>query len=239
MQVLETKSEPFGPYEAPVLMDIASWGFKDWIEEISDGRIQIEMLEPESVFPSGEAPTAVGSGAVDAYKGCPMHWAGTMPEMNVVGGMPGTAQSVSEFYVLWYKYGVNERIADLYDEYNVVFLPITGMEYMNLMAPFPLPDPDSTKGYKFRGPGPWADYVKLVGGTPVSLPFSEMYMAIKLGTIDGAFTGIHALETAKLKEVITDFVTNPNPCLDGMRLGTDARKKFGLSSLKRALSAPN
>jgi len=221
-QLLEVKQPPFGPYKPYVLMDLTSYGLEDWLEESTNGRIQIELLEPESVFPPTEGPTAVGAGAVDLFKGCAMHWAGLIPEMNVVGGMPGGHASIDEQHVYWYDYGVYEKIAPLYADYNVKFYPITAMENMNVMATFPLPHPDSVKGHKLRGPGPWGKYLALMGASPVSMPFSEMYMAIKLGTIDGALTGVHAFETAKLKEVITDFVTNPNPCLDCVLINEDS-----------------
>jgi len=203
-------------------MNVASYGFRDWIEEATDGRLQIEIVEPESIFPGTEALTAVGSGAVDCFKGSPGQWAGTMPEMNVAGGMPGTSASVGQQYVAWYDYGIVDLVQPLYDEYNLVWFPITGAENMNTFSTFDMPNPDAMKGHKVRTWGPWGKYIELTGATSVSMPYSDVYMAVKLGTVEGAWTGAQSLETIKLKEVVTDFVTNPQPCLDCFIVNKDS-----------------
>ena len=44
--------------------------------------------------------------------------------------------------------------------------------------------------------------VSALGAVPTSLPKSEIYMALQRGTVDGAITGITALEEMKLNEVV-------------------------------------
>jgi len=52
--------------------------------------------------------------------------------------------------------------------------------------------------------------VKQIGGSPVVVPGPEMYMALKLGTIDGAIYGLETLWPQKLYEVWKYYVTVPN-----------------------------
>ncbi|MFB3895105.1 MAG: hypothetical protein ACE14V_02265 [bacterium] len=60
----------------------------------------------------------------------------------------------------------------------------------------------SIKGKKIRAAGgALSYYVEAIGGTPVPVPYSEVYMAMKLGTVDGFMQGIVDLEDQKLKEV--------------------------------------
>jgi len=212
----------FGPYEPPVLMNLGSYAWPAWLTEATGGRLEFEMLEPGSVFPGEEALKAIGSGAVNCAKSQGGYWAGTMPEMNVTGGMPGSWQSVAEQIVAWDTYGIYDKVAPLYDDYNVVFLPIPGMEFMNIFSTFSMPNPDSIKGKKIRTWGQWGKYIDLIGGSSVSMPKADVYMGLKLGTVDGAWTGCQSLETLKLSEVVTDFVINPNPCVDCILINRDS-----------------
>jgi hypothetical protein len=41
-------------------------------------------------------------------------------------------------------------------------------------------------------------------------------MAMKPGTIEGVWTGAKPLDIIKLKEVVTNFVTNPNGCINSL-----------------------
>jgi TRAP-type C4-dicarboxylate transport system substrate-binding protein len=51
--------------------------------------------------------------------------------------------------------------------------------------------------------------VEALGGQPVWFDPGEVYMGLKLGTIDGVFFGWAELETIKLKEVV-DYVMMPS-----------------------------
>lgn len=55
-----------------------------------------------------------------------------------------------------------------------------------------------------------AEYVRLLGASPVAIPAPEMYMALKLGTVDGAVFSMVALEDMKLKEVWKYYIVSPN-----------------------------
>jgi len=112
--------------------------------------------------------------------------------------------SVGEFYDAWYNYGIYDKVAPLHEKLNIKFFPSLGMEYMNIMSTFPMPDIDSVKGHKVRIWGGWGKYVELMGATAIDLPYTECYMAIKL------------------KEVVTDFVTNPNGCINSLLINMDA-----------------
>ena len=65
------------------------------------------------------------------------------------------------------------------------------------------------KGKKIRAIGMWADYIRVLGGSPVSLNWGEMYMAMKLGTIDGIVAGSAIFEELKIKEVAKGYVFSP------------------------------
>jgi len=183
-------------------------------------------LEPESAFPGSEALTAVGSGVVDLAMCQPGWWAGTMPEMYVAGGLPMSWMSVGEFYDGWYNYGVLEKVLPLYDEYNLKFYPALGMEYMNIFSSFDMPNSASVKGRKIRSWGQWGEFLALMGASPVAIPMGDCYMALKLGTVEGAWMGSQSLITLKISEVATDFVMNPHGCINCLLINNDSFNKL-------------
>ena len=66
----------------------------------------------------------------------------------------------------------------------------------------PLTKLEDLKGLKIRAASRW--YLKLLadaGAIPVSLPFSDCYMALQTGTINGVFTNYDAIARVKMDEV--------------------------------------
>jgi TRAP-type C4-dicarboxylate transport system substrate-binding protein len=185
-------------------------GFRDWIAEATDGRLQIEIVEPGALFTPADSLSAVGVGVADMAHASPGNWGGEMPEMYVLGGMPGAWDTLPMMHDAIYTYGLYDKTKALYDEYNVTYIPVPQLEIMNIMANFSMPDMNSVKGKKVRHFGQWSEYIKILGGSPVAIPYADVYTALKLGTVDGAFSGAQALEDVKWGEVVTDMVINPN-----------------------------
>lgn len=208
MQYHIPNTTPMGPY-GPNMFHWAmfkTWG--DSMTKMTGGRLQFEWLEPNAAFPDQEALSAVGSGVVEAAFTQPSYAIGQIPLQYVANGLPLAWESVEEMYDAWYKYRLIDKVAPLFEKRNVLMFPTMTMEFMNIHATFPVPGPDAVKGKKIRTWGQWGDYVKMLGGAPVPIPYAEVYMALKLGTVDGAWTGAQSLETHKLKEVVKHFVTN-------------------------------
>lgn len=70
------------------------------------------------------------------------------------------------------------------------------------MSNFPFRKLADIKGKKIWSIGPTASYVQGLGATSTIFPPAEMYMALKLGTIDGFIYSTAELETSGYKEVI-------------------------------------
>ncbi|MGH4037480.1 MAG: TRAP transporter substrate-binding protein [Sphaerochaeta sp.] len=67
----------------------------------------------------------------------------------------------------------------------------------------PITEPSDLKGLKMRTP-PMDSIIKIMnalGGNPVSIPFSELYMALKTGIADGQENPLTNIESQKLYEV--------------------------------------
>lgn len=224
MQNNISRTPVFGPYKDYVYQSCIFFGWVDWLEEASNGLLEIDVVEPGSVFPVTEGLAAIGSGVADCSFTPSGYWAGTIPEMYIVGGLPGGWPTTHSFLDALYVYGMYDKVKGLYDDYNVVWFPSPQLEIMNFMSNFPMPNPESIKGHSFRGWGSWNKYIDMLGGGSVTLPYTEMYMALKLGTIEGVFTGAQALEEHKLHEVVSHMVNNPLPAANSLIINRDSFK---------------
>ena len=70
---------------------------------------------------------------------------------------------------------------------------------------------DDLKGKKVRASTTYAMLVQELGGSPVQMSGGDIYMGMKLGTIDGYIYSVAELETSSLKEV-TKYVMQPAGC---------------------------
>jgi TRAP-type C4-dicarboxylate transport system substrate-binding protein len=86
--------------------------------------------------------------------------------------------------------------------------------YCNIMYGYPtvkaVRKPADFKGMKIRDLGLAADWIASFGAAPTALPAAEMYMALRMKTIDGVHYGTAALEDFKLGEVCKYYLLEPN-----------------------------
>jgi TRAP-type C4-dicarboxylate transport system substrate-binding protein len=87
------------------------------------------------------------------------------------------------------------------------------------------PTTDNLEGLKMRVNNKiTGEVIKLMGGTPISLPGGEMYQALQRGTIDGVATAWSAFDPYKLSEVTSFHLEVPMGTTPSMQFM--ARKKF-------------
>jgi len=222
MQPTVKSVDPIGPFKGYMYQAAYTHTFRDWIKQASGGRLEIEIVEPDSVFPGNTALEAVGAGFVDMSHSSPGNWSGKMPEMNIIGGLPGGWDTLDGIDTAIYTYGLYEKTRSLYTPFNLTYLPCPQLEIMNVIGNFAMPGPQSMAGQKVRTFGQWADYIQLMGGVPVSLPYADVYTGLKLGTVDGAWTGAQGLITMSFGEVVTDMVVNPNAMTSVFLINNDS-----------------
>ena len=185
--------------------------FAKWIERETKGRLKIDMARPGAIVPVKDMFKAVSKGALDfggIYYGG-FH-TGIMPETNIEIGLPFAWERLEEAWDAYYNRGLLEEFQKIYAEHNIFFTPWFSNAHYSFGTTFDCSGIDSIKGKKIRALGIYGDFVKALGAAPVVLPGGEVYMALKLGTIDGAIFGLENVEIYKLKEVWKSFVYTPN-----------------------------
>jgi TRAP-type C4-dicarboxylate transport system substrate-binding protein len=201
---------PFGPFGRGYAGIYAHfWWWAEWVKKASGGRLVIDLVEPGAVFPIGEADLAVGKSVVQVAIGMGSYFGGRMPETDVEGGGVFQWENNEQNYECITKYGLGKALQKVYAKRNLMWLPGYAGAIIGVGTNFPAPNPAALKGKKLRTTGMWADYIRMLGGSPVNLPWGEMYMAMKLGTIDGYVAGPGVFEDLKMKEVTKGFVYPP------------------------------
>ena len=87
-------------------------------------------------------------------------------------------------------------------EHNVHWIGWTCQGPNSVFSNFPIRRLEDFAGHKLRAGGPQAIFLQAMGGTPVSLPASEIYMSITLGTIEGTMWDYAGFADMKFHEVV-------------------------------------
>ena len=198
---------PFGPGETGAHAVIRAW--TEWLKKATGGRLLIDWAEPASIYPPFEADKAIGKGVIPISISYGGYYRGRIPEADIETGMVFAWPTVAAEYECLYKYGLYDEIKKVYAERNINWFPMHSDAIVGIGTSFPAPNAASIKGKKIRALGLWGDYIAMLGGSPVSVPWGEIYMGMKLGTIDGWMAGAAALEEVKLKEVSKGYVYVP------------------------------
>lgn len=201
----------------------AKWG--EDVTAMTGGRIQAVNVEPGAVVPVQEIFQAVSQGVIQGTGIYPAYYSGAMPEADIQVGMPFAWESIYEIHDAYFKRGMFEELRKIYDEHNIYLVaPIYFDSIYGYLLAKPVRKPSDFKGLKLRDIGGGADFVAHYGASPTVIPGPDLYMALKLGTIDGAHYGPVAFEGLKLGEVTKYFLYKPHTgCIAGaMLLNKDA-----------------
>jgi TRAP-type mannitol/chloroaromatic compound transport system substrate-binding protein len=209
-ETFPTKLPAYGPFPAGQTgVHAIARGWTEWIKQATNGRLIIDWAEPGAIYPPFEADRAVGRGAVQIGVSFGAYYTGRIPEADVETGLVFAWPNAAAEYECMYNYGLYSELKKVYAERNINWFPSPTDAIVAIGTTFPAPTPESIKGKKFRAVGIWGDYIAMLGGSPVPLPWGEIYMGLKLGTIDGWVAGSATLEELKLKEVAKGIVYHP------------------------------
>ncbi|HEV8535379.1 MAG TPA: TRAP transporter substrate-binding protein, partial [Candidatus Limnocylindria bacterium] len=160
------------------------------VNEISFGRIKVDVLVSGAVVGAFEAQDAVHKGTLDGALGVPVYWFGKDRAMSLFGTGPGMGLDANDFLAwMWFEGGEKE-----YDKLIQEKLKLNVKSYW--FGPMPtqpfgwfkptISGPDDLKGKKFRTVGLSIDTYQLLGMTVLALPGADIVPGIEKGVIDAA-----------------------------------------------------
>jgi TRAP-type mannitol/chloroaromatic compound transport system substrate-binding protein len=205
-KVIKWKMQASYPTGTTVMMHGVEWA--KYIEELTDGRLQIEILPPGAMCAVQDIVTYMEKGVFDCAISYGGYYTGLIPETDLEIGLPMGHQTWDEYWDAYWNRGLGDIIREAYAEHNIIQYPCAAGCYYHFNTNFPVNSLADLKGKKIRALGVYGKYVQALGGSAVVIPGGELYMAMKLGTIDGAIYDGSGLQDVKFHEVV-EYYTFP------------------------------
>ena len=180
----QTKLNMVGSWP-PGVSSAADVGIR-YMEEVNrraKGKVVINFKGAREVVPTFDQPEALVRGVFDVWYGALNYWAGVvkpgyvteLSPMEPPDGGPGNA--LHDFMVKMYEKQGVRYLGAFSGDRN------TGNHFMSTQKE--VSSPADLKGMKIRVPPLTRFFVKAVGAEPVTLPPSEVYLALERGTVEG------------------------------------------------------
>jgi len=163
------------------------------------GRLSTTFFQVGQIVPEGEMGPALSHGVIDAAYMPPM---ARTEAGNIAFGLPFSWDSFEDVMAFYYDFGFLEWFRKHEEKYNIFVGCPLPWGPVTLFSNFPVNKLEDYKGKKIWAWGLMASVIEAFGAKPVMFDPGEVYMALKLGTIDGVLWGPAELETVKIKEVV-------------------------------------
>ncbi len=172
---------------ADIWMDFAG-EYVTRVEEMSGGRLKIDLLPAGAVVGAFQVLDAVNDGVLDAAHTVPVYWYGKHKAASFFGTGPVWGGSATTMLSWFYKGGG----AELYRELTQDILGLNVYGYMGFpmfAQPFgwfkePVTTVAQLNGFKYRTVGLAADLMQELGMSVAQLPGGEIVPAMERGVID-------------------------------------------------------
>lgn len=155
-----------------------------WINDMSGGRMEIEVYGGGELIPALEVFDAVSSGAVEMGSGSAYYWAGKIPAAQFFSSVPFgmNAQQMNAWVI---NAGGNELWDEVYAPFDLMSIPggNTGVQAGGWYNK-EINSIEDLQGLKMRIPGLGAKVLKKAGGTPMLVAGGELFTNLERGVID-------------------------------------------------------
>jgi TRAP-type transport system periplasmic protein len=171
------------------------------IEQRTNGRVQVRLyVGGEHPFQGPDLPRAIKTGACQMADVLPGHMVGIDPRLGAID-LPFFANSAEEEDALNASVlkNVMDKVNSDYGMTPIATYPFPGQAIVGKVL---LENMDSLKGKKIRVFNKvTSDMIATLGGSPVTLPFAEVYQALERGVVDGALGSMYGHLSSKMFEV--------------------------------------
>src|SRR6266571_3254771 len=183
--------------------------FRDELNKSAPGRFDVQVHHSGTLFRQGAEAVAMQRGNLEMALLSMQDIARQMPEYSIftAGYLIRDPDHLAKVYGGPIGGEVSRRIAEVMgiQMLQAVYL---GTRQVSLAQPRTVRTPADLAGVKLRMPGSkeWLFLGQALGANPTPLAFTEVYLGLKTGTIDGQDNPLPTLKSAKLYEVTRQIV---------------------------------
>jgi TRAP-type mannitol/chloroaromatic compound transport system substrate-binding protein len=154
------------------------------LEELSGGRITVDVFAAGELVPAFEVLDAVSRGTIELGHSGPIYWRGKIPAAQLFGSVPfGMSPDVFNGWI--FHGGGMELWREAYAIQNITpFLAGNTGAQMGGWFNREINSLADLRGLKMRIPGLGGEVMRRAGVLPVNLPGSEIFTALQTGAID-------------------------------------------------------
>lgn len=151
---------------------------------VSNGAIDLQLIEPGEVVPVFAITDAVRDGKVEAGLTWLGYDQGKIPASALISAVPFGMEPV-EYSAWWYAAGGRELAEEMYQAHGIhpILCGLTGPETAGWFRS-PIESLDDFKGLKIRFAGLGGKVLERVGASVTMLPPGEIFQALEKGAID-------------------------------------------------------
>lgn len=217
------------------------WHGKMWsvlkasLDKSAPGEFDVQIHLNATLFKQGAEPAAMARGNLEAATVSAFDIAKIVPEFSIFTA--GYIIRDPEHQKKVFNGPIGEQMfRPVSDKMEVTILaPIyLGTRQVNLREPRNVRTPADLKGVKLRMPGSkeWLFLGEALGATATPLPFGEVYLALKTGTIDGQDNPLPTVRAAKFYEVTKQLVLTSH-LVDGLFIALSNKAWQALSAAQK------
>ena len=215
----------------------AMYAFKEEVEKLSNGEIEVEVFHSGQLFTQEGQDPAMRKGTLDMAYTSASWLAQFMPEMSMFAAAY-IFKNYDHMTVTWNGEIGKELFEKVAQTQGIRPLGAyyLGTRQLNLRdIGREVKAPADMKGVKLRMPNSpaWLFMGKALGANPTPLSFTEVYMALKTGTIDGQDNPLPTDKNAKFYEV-TKYIILTDHLIDSVFPTINEKKWQSLTAEQQA-----
>lgn len=184
--------------------------FGRWITEATDGEIQVEALQANTVAPTNEILGALRRGLLDASFIFPGYWIGRIPAAGHLNGNLATWDNHEEMQMFFYDMGALDIIRAAYGQFGIYQAGPISFAGLAVYSKKPIESAEDFKGFKIRSTGTPGRVFEKMGATPVFIPGGELYQSLQTGVVNGAHWGCVSTGWGMNLQEVTDHIITPD-----------------------------
>jgi TRAP-type C4-dicarboxylate transport system substrate-binding protein len=183
-------------------------GIRAWagdVEKRSGGKVAIEFHYGGTLTSGPNAYDGIVNGISDMAAAASGWNPGNFPMTRITDIPLGWTSSEQASLASWDFYKKFEPKE--WDKVHLLFLYTDAIGYLHTKKS--VASTDDLKGMQVRGTGSDVPLIEAMGGTPVGMPFGEVYLSLQRGIVEGMISNYASVKAAKIGEV-TGFTTEHN-----------------------------